>query len=161
MIGLRGLIAVGSLLLLSACGFHLRDHYQLPDSLQQVAVQSTTSDRLADIIRQQLINAGAALNTDAKTRLKITGDRLERRTLSLFKSGQVAEYQLLYQIDYQILLPKHQPIAMHIEVARDYQDDPNYVLAKTREREILVEEMRVEAARRMVRQIIARLNDEL
>lgn len=46
-----------------------------------------------------------------------------------------------------------------LEVYRDYQDDPNFALAKTREREVLVSEMREEAARQLLRQTIALLSE--
>ena len=87
-------------------------------------------------------------------------DQLERRTLSLFESGQVAEYELLYRVNYQVIRNGELIIEDTIEVARDYQDDPNFALAKTREREMLVAEMRDDAARRLVRQMISEFADD-
>ena len=89
--------------------------------------------------------------------IAINRDELSRRTLSLSGSGQVAEYELIYSVDYSINEANKDPVDLRIEVYRDYQDDPNFALAKTRERELLVAEMREEAARRMLRQILAQL----
>lgn len=146
------------------CGFQLRDNYQLPEALQQMRISSNNSFELEDSLKQRLLTAGIQWTVDNPenehiAELQVLSDKLERRTLSLFESGQVAEYELLYQVDYQILREGKVVYQDSIEVARDYQDDPNFALAKTRERELLVSEMRDDAARRVVRQIISRFSN--
>ncbi|WP_243734480.1 MULTISPECIES: LPS assembly lipoprotein LptE [Idiomarina] len=148
---------------LSACGFQLRDNYQLPATLQQMQLQSVSSLQLEASLRQRLLTAGIQLSDQAAAdvaQLRVLSDQLERRTLSLFESGQVAEYELLYRVNYQVIRNGELIIEDTIEVARDYQDDPNFALAKTREREMLVAEMRDDAARRLVRQMISEFADD-
>ncbi|WP_290654706.1 LPS assembly lipoprotein LptE [Idiomarina sp.] len=148
---------------LSACGFQLRDNYQLPATLQQMQLQSVSSLQLEASLRQRLLTAGIQLSDQAAAdvaQLRVLSDQLERRTLSLFESGQVAEYELLYRVNYQVIRNGELIIEDTIEVARDYQDDPNFALAKTREREMLVAEMRDDAARHLVRQMISEFADD-
>ncbi|PYE35346.1 LPS-assembly lipoprotein [Idiomarina fontislapidosi] len=155
-----------SLLMLSGlngCSFQLRDSYQLPTNLQAVRLDSIDSLELEASLTQRLLTAGIQV-VDASTRssttvIRVLSDGLERRTLSLFESGQVAEYELIYQINYQVVREGQTEYDGQVEVARDYQDDPNFALAKTRERELLVSEMRDEATRRLVRQLISEFSD--
>ncbi|MGM0481278.1 MAG: LPS assembly lipoprotein LptE [Pseudomonadota bacterium] len=156
------LLAVSLLLFgLTACGFQLRDNYQLPQTLQQMRIESVNSQELEASLRQRLLTAGIQLTEQDSeiAELRVLSDKLERRTLSLFESGQVAEYELLYRVEYQIVRAATVTYQDTIEVARDYQDDPNFALAKTREREMLLAEMRDDAARRIVRQIISEFSD--
>jgi LPS-assembly lipoprotein len=89
----------------------------------------------------------------------VLDDTLDRRTLSLSQSGQVAEYEMIYTVYYQLIKQGEVSAQQQVEVYRDYQDDPNFALAKTREREVLVQEMREEAARLLLRQTIAYLTE--
>lgn len=159
----QSLLSVIVMITLSACGFQLRDNYQLPATLQKIQLQSVSSLQLEASLRQRLLTAGIQLNDRAAAdvaQLRVLSDQLERRTLSLFESGQVAEYGLLYRVNYQVIRNGELIIEDTIEVARDYQDDPNFALAKTREREMLVAEMRDDAARRLVRQMISEFADD-
>ena len=159
----QSLLSVIVMITLSACGFQLRDNYQLPATLQQMQLQSVSSLQLEASLRQRLLTAGIQLSDQAAAdvaQLRVLSDQLERRTLSLFESGQVAEYGLLYRVNYQVIRNGELIIEDTIEVARDYQDDPNFALAKTREREMLVAEMRDDAARRLVRQMISEFADD-
>ena len=148
---------------LNSCSFQLRDSYQLPANLQAVRLDSIDSLELEASLTQRLLTAGIQVvdggTSNSTTIVRILSDQLERRTLSLFESGQVAEYELIYQINYQVIRDGETEYNGQVEVARDYQDDPNFALAKTRERELLVSEMRDEAPRRLVRQLISEFSD--
>jgi LPS-assembly lipoprotein len=148
---------------LNGCSFQLRDSYQLPTNLQAVRLDSIDSLELEASLTQRLLTAGIqvvdASTSSSTTIIRVLSDQLERRTLSLFESGQVAEYELIYQINYQVIREGNIEYDGQVEVARDYQDDPNFALAKTRERELLVSEMRDEATRRLVRQLISEFSD--
>ena len=85
--------------------------------------------------------------------LMLQQDSLERRTLSLFPNGQVAEYELIYRVQYQLLLPGQELQQFQFELTRDYQDDPNQAAAKAKELELMLGELRQQAANRIVRQL--------
>jgi LPS-assembly lipoprotein len=146
------------------CGFKLRGDYGLPTGIQQLqllAVQKNTP--LHRILSKQLqgINIDVWDNTASASQMNeqvdvivyLSSDQLERRLLSLFSSGQVAEYELVYTIKYQIQFPAHDALEIELDVTREYQDDPDAVLAKSRELDLIQNEMRQEAANRIIRQI--------
>lgn len=146
---------------LSACGFQLRDQYALPDVLRYVHLDASSQSDFTEIAAARLSLAGVTLVADANGQpspavIQILDDSLDRRALSLSASGQVAEYELIYSVRYALhRQPGADPILGELEVHRDYQDDPNFALAKTREREVLLREMREEAARTLLRQVVA------
>ncbi|MBY6063425.1 hypothetical protein CWI80_02610 [Pseudidiomarina sediminum] len=158
---MRQLIIGLCLLSLTACGFQLRGDYQLPPSLQQVVISAPQFSEFAEHAKQRFELAGAEVLSSGTglTQLEILNDDLSRRTLSLSASGQVAEYELIYHVSYILIQASGERRPMQLEVFRDYQDDPNFALAKTREREVLVAEMREQAAQRLVRQVIATLGE--
>jgi LPS-assembly lipoprotein len=83
--------------------------------------------------------------------LRIISDKLDRRTLSVFENGQVAEYELIYTVNYHVRFPDEDPIVFRFELNRDYQDDPNFELAKSRELSLLLRELRQSAADKILR----------
>ncbi|EKE67619.1 LPS assembly lipoprotein LptE [Gallaecimonas xiamenensis] len=139
-------------LLASGCGFHLKGSYEMPQAYKQVNLTSFDHyARITKLVSQSLTVSGVALGQGPE--VHIVSDRLDRQTLSLFSTGQVAEYELVYTLNWQLILPEQEPEQHVIEVRRDYQDDPARTLAKDRERDLLLEEMRKEAADRLVRQL--------
>lgn len=146
------------------CGFKLRGDYGLPtgiEQLQLLVAQNNTP--LHRILGKQLksFNIEVWDNTASPAQVKeqvdaivyLTSDQLERRLLSLFSTGQVAEYELVYTIKYQIQFPEQDAQEIEFDVTREYQDDPDAVLAKSRELDLIQNEMRREAASRIIRQI--------
>ena len=83
--------------------------------------------------------------------LKILQDALDRRTLSVLPNGQVAEYELIYKVKYQVVIENQPSQNFEFELNRDYQDDPDLALAKSRELTLLLSEMRQLAADRILR----------
>lgn len=147
---------------LSACGFHLRGDYLLSDELQTLYVSSSdVHGELTRLVKQHLsrnqVKVLKQRNTQAPE-LRIISDKLERRTLSVFQNGQVAEYELIYAVHYQLRFPSknegeesEEPKDFRFELYRDYQDDPNLALAKSRELSLLLSEMRQSAADKILR----------
>lgn len=141
--------------LLAGCGFHLRGNLPL-SQFPAIYVQSEAHSELAALLEQRFRqNKVALLNAYQQDRpaINILKDTLERRTLSLFANGQVAEYELIYKVEYQIQLAGQEPQRYQFELFRDYQDDPNQALAKAQELELLLSELRQQAANRIIRQL--------
>jgi len=147
--------------MLSACGFQLRGEYLLSDELQTLYVSSSdVHGELTRLVKRHLTHNQVKVlkqkNVDAPE-LRIMSDKLDRRTLSVFQNGQVAEYELIYAVHYQLRFsPKEgeqliEPQDFRFELNRDYQDDPNSALAKSRELSLLLSEMRKSAADKILR----------
>lgn len=152
------------MLMVVGCGFKLRGDYGLPVGIQQLQLLATQNNTpLHRILGKQLqsFNIEILDNTASAAQIDETvdvivylkSDQLERRLLSLFSTGQVAEYELVYTIKYNIQFPAQDAQEIEFDVTREYQDDPDAVLAKSRELDLIQNEMRQEAANRIIRQI--------
>lgn len=146
-------------LLLAGCGFRLRGSYLLPEQLSTLYVQS--HDEYSEV-SQQLKRLLKANNTQLLSQaspeypvVQLQGDKLDRRTLSIFSNGQVAEYELIYSVEYALRLPQQDATKQKVEIYRNYQDDPDAALAKSKELELIINEMRQQAADRIMRQLAA------
>ncbi|AAN54243.1 LPS exporter LptE [Shewanella oneidensis MR-1] len=137
----------------AGCGFKLQRSYQIPEQLNQLSLSS--SDEYSELTR--LVRERLRLNNvkivDAANDvpvLRLITDSLERSTLSLYPTGNVAEYELIYFVEFAVALPGKEAQPFKIEIRRDYLDDPRTALAKSREMELLVKEMRIQAADRIL-----------
>lgn len=143
--------------LLSSCGFHLKKASSLPDDLATLTLNGDDekSALFAMLGKELTLSKVELLDTPKKSvaQLYLHKDRLERQTLSLFKNGQVAEYELAYSVRYLLKRPGKEAIEQRFELYRNYQDDPDNALAKAKELELLLNEIRMQASRRIVREL--------
>ncbi|KGJ94075.1 LPS-assembly lipoprotein LptE [Colwellia psychrerythraea] len=150
-------IALLTTSLLSACGFQLRGDYLLDDELQTLYVSSSDiHGELTRLVKLSLTRNQVNVLKRSKAdipELRILSDKLDRRTLSLFSNGQVAEYELIYSVRYQVRFTGEDAKEFRFELYRDYQDDPNLALAKSRELALLLSEMRASAADKILRDL--------
>jgi LPS-assembly lipoprotein len=159
--------------LLQGCGFKLRGSQALPSFLNNVVILtqfdylplSRALDKrlpvyqLNSIVGENTIPEGIEPTTVVV--IKLQPEELERRLLSVFSTGQVAEYELIYTVDYEVIFPFADPISASVAVAREYQDDPDQVLAKSRELELVLSQMREESADRIIRLLSSQYSEAL
>ncbi len=141
-------------LMLSSCGFQLRGSLPL-EKYPAVYLQGDKHSELLQQLGTQLERNQVKLldSSDATAAIFVLdSDSLQRRTLSLFPTGQVAEYELIYKVNYQLILPGQEPRPYQIELYRDYQDDPSRALAKSKELDLMLTELRSQAVARIIRQ---------
>ena len=149
------ILAISSIV--SSCGFRLKGQYYLPESLQVLYV--TADKRFSPLAKQVKLrlkqNDVSVIEKDIEgvSELKILPEQFQRRTLSLFPNGQVAEYELLYQIKFQLYEPNKDVQEFSVELSREFQDDPTNALAKQKERELILSELRVMASDRILMQL--------
>lgn len=151
--------ALGSVLLAlvimtsAGCGFQLQRSYQIPPQLTTLHLSSQDEySELTRLVRERLRLSNVNLVASSKdvADLRLINDSLERATLSLYPTGNVAEYELIYQVKIAVTLPDSDPRFYDVEIRRDYLDDPRTALAKSREMDLLTKEMRIQAADRIV-----------
>lgn len=137
----------------AGCGFKLQRSYQIPEQLNQLSLSSTDEySELSRLVREQLRLNNVKI-VDAASDipvLRLVTDSLERSTLSLYPTGHVAEYELIYLVEFVVVLPGKEAQPFKVEIRRDYLDDPRTALAKSREMELLTKEMRIQAADRIL-----------
>lgn len=137
----------------AGCGFKLQGSYQIPEQLNQLSLSSADEfSELTRLVRERLRLNNVKIVDAAKDIpvLRLINDSLVRSTLSLYPTGNVAEYELIYFVEFAVALPGKEAQPFKIEIRRDYLDDPRTALAKSREMELLVKEMRIQAADRIL-----------
>ncbi|MDF2179340.1 LPS assembly lipoprotein LptE [Aliiglaciecola sp. CAU 1673] len=156
-LAIRLTLLTAILTLLSGCGFQLRGSDLLLDHFSQLHLASdnphaplarTMKDRLDRYEVQVLANPA-----EGAPNLYLYPEQLDRTLLSLFATGQVAEYELIYHVRYEIQMPGEEARLVQFNLSREYQDDPDAVLAKSRELNLILDELRARAADRIIRQL--------
>jgi LPS-assembly lipoprotein len=141
---------------LSSCGFHLKKASSLPDNLKTLTLKGDDEKSSLFLnLKKELKASNVELTPSAKNvaQLYLRKESIERQTLSLFQNGQVAEYELAYGVSYVVKRPGEKAIEKRFELYRNYQDDPDHALAKAKELEMLISEIRKQASRRIVREL--------
>ncbi|MCL1058241.1 LPS assembly lipoprotein LptE [Shewanella gelidimarina] len=142
-----------SVLLSAGCGFKLQGSYSIPEQLQTLSLSSQDEySELTRLVRERLrLNRIAVVEpTDEIPTVRIISDSLDRSTLSIYPTGNVAEYELIYQVSFAVQLPDAESQRFEVDIHRDYLDDPRTALAKSREMQLLLKEMRNQAADRII-----------
>ncbi len=153
------LVAVASFATAS-CGFHLRTSFNLPAEIQTLSV--TSADQYSNLSRemkQQLRIHDIDIVEPEKnvSNLHLAGESYEESTLSLYQTSRVAEKQFRYSVNYSVTLPEQGSYDFSTSLSRTYLDNPLTALAKSIEVEMLMQEMRIEATKQIMRQL-TRLN---
>lgn len=149
-------------LVLSACGFQLRDAIQLPADLGPLRVVAPDPySPLAESLSQALTRAGAIAAADPASQdvatLRIVSERWGSTPLSIDAFGRAQEYTLRYAVifeleraDDSILVPQQV-----IELTRDYVTSATRSLGTASEQELLGNELRREMVASILRRIDA------
>ncbi len=146
-----------TLLFTSGCGFKLQRSYSISDSFKTLNLSSQDEySELTRLVRERLrLNSINVVDAKADVpTLHLINDSLDRTTLSLYPTGNVAEYELNYFVSFAVQIPDREAQIFNVDIHRDYLDDPRTALAKSREMELLVKEMRIQAADQII-QILA------
>lgn len=97
------------LVLLTACGFHLRNAPDLPPSMRHIYIAapgSNNGDLLRELRRDLASDDTEVLETPigATTTLSIIGVTNTSRPLALSRTGQPLEYRVTYQVEFSLLV---------------------------------------------------------
>ncbi|CNH40609.1 LPS assembly lipoprotein LptE [Yersinia pekkanenii] len=152
LLGLAVLVTAG-------CGFNLRGTTQVPPELQKLLLESSDPyGPLTRAIRQQLRLSNVTIVDDPMRQdlptLRVIGSSESQDTVSIFQNGVTAEYQLVLHVQAQVLIPGHDIYPLRVNVFRTFFDNPLTALAKAAEADVIRQEMREQAAQRLVRQLL-------
>ncbi len=151
----NGMLALAAAGLLTACGFHLRGQYAMPEHLKALTL---TVPAAHGALKAELELALARVNVttgDGDTELEVLREILTRQTTTVDSRAKAAEYTLIYAVDYRV----HRQDAkvpgktQSLILRRGYQYDSTSVVGKNTEEENLVRELRQDVARQIVRQL--------
>jgi LPS-assembly lipoprotein len=150
-----------TLLLLTACGLHLRGHgiNDAKFAFHSIYIQSPGETQFTKALRRGLesykVEVSQAPEKSDLT-LEIVYETKEKQITALNSSGHVIEYQLRYRISlraYDRQQNEWLP-ATEIQQKRIFPYDDTLVLAKSQEEEMLYDDMRMD----MAQQVLRRLN---
>ncbi len=154
---LSKLLLVGSLLLLSACGFALRGPVALP--FKSIYVGLPESSALGGELRRQIrANGQTQISSElqaAEVVLEVMGETREKQILSLNAQGRVREYNLLYGFRFRVRDQKGQELLapVDLQLKRNITYNETQALAKEAEEGLLYRDMQND----LVQQIMRRL----
>lgn len=143
-------------MLLSACGFHLRGDYLLPDDVNQLSLTSYDEySTLTKDLRKQLTRNGIEIVPPSSQvpNLHLIKESDGDTTVSIYQNSRAAEKQLNYSVQYRITIPGESSQTFSTSVTRSYLDNPQASLAKSIEEDLLLDEMRQQASQQILRQM--------
>ena len=148
--------------LLSGCGYQLRGNIDLPSDLKQVSVVSQKYSDLVRNISQRFSNSDIKVVNKADRdlyRVKIVSEVFNRRQLSINISGRVNEYELIYNVTYQISGPDEKSKEETLTLYRDYSFDENNIMGNADREAQIKKEMTSNAASLIFTKLIARIKN--
>lgn len=136
--------------LISACGFNLRETQPLSEVMQQVGLKGIKSDSdFGSVLKIAFTDARSQLieNGDLPAQLNISDLEESRRVLSYDTDLEVRQYLLYMKFSYSIIVngKQHGPYLLNLDNTLNY--DADYVLGKQEEQRTIRKALRENAAR--------------
>lgn len=155
---LGGMVALS--LLLSACGFKLKQAHPLPFNTLYTNISENTAFG-AQLRRLLTVNSPNLrfVNTPEQAEVQLIQEQLQRslRDLSLDPSGQVENYELKVDLIFSVLDSSGQYVLSPTQLVstRDIPNSPNATEAKAQEINTLFESMEMSLVDRLLRRLTA------
>lgn len=142
---------------LTACGFHLRGSYKVPAFLQEVTLRAPHDSKDFEKQMRLALERRNIIPEGGDVLLEITRENITRQTSTVDSSAKAAEYTLIYTVEYRVgtVDGKVYGDRQNLILRRSYQYSTTNVVGKSTEEETLVQELRVDAAQQIVRQLAA------
>lgn len=158
----RALALLIAPLLLSACGFQLR---QAPDFVfDSVYVAAPASSQLGNELKRNLASNGALRvlaeptpPQQAQVVLDLLAEQREKVVVGLNATGQVREFQLRTRIRFRLRTPQGKELIPDTELLlqRDISFNESAVLAKESEENLLYRDMQTDIVQQLMRRLAA------
>jgi len=152
---MKSVLALFCCLVLSGCGFQLLEPNVAPLTLK-VAVRADSAPLLAAALRSRLRLRGLAQSSTEPDRIvSLRAEATDRRLLAIDSNGRAAEYREEHVVQVRANWADEQPGDWEeYRGIRDYAYDESVVLGKSQERQLILRELRIELADRIIENLI-------
>lgn len=159
---MRATLLAVVVLLLSACGFHLRGHSLKPGeqmfAFHSIYVRAPAETPFVAELKQNLKSYHLELaktSDQADLTLDIVSEMPVKLILALNASGQVSEYELHYKVNVRAYDRQQQEWlpASEIDMLSYFNYDNTQILAKAQEEQLLYQSMRSDAVQQVIRRL--------
>lgn len=154
-------VLISTLLVLSSCGYSMRGSINIPSSIKSVSVISDEYSELVNTLNASLVSSNIKLSTSKNNdlyKIIILSEEFNRRQLSINISGRVNEYELIYDVNFELQKPNEKPIKDRITLYRDYAFDENNVMGNSDREDYIKKGMLSTASTLIFNKLIASTN---
>ena len=116
------------LILLSSCGYTMRGTIDIPSSIKEVSIVSDNYSNIVNTLSRSLENSNIKItqnNDKSLFRIVILNESFNRRQLTISTTGRVNEYELIYDVRYELNPPNKKSSSDRITLYRDYSFSEN------------------------------------
>lgn len=156
---MRHLIIILSLTLITSCGWHLRGVMPIPEQFKVLYLQSQAGNSFNRQLKLQLEFNGVTLASTAEDTmavLQIDPLEIDKRTLSVASTGQVAEYELNGRLTARLLrAATDEEHLIELKARRLLTNDINNVVGTSSGEAQQKADMERELVRKLLRQLQA------
>jgi LPS-assembly lipoprotein len=147
-----------ALLLLTACGYHLRGDIELPPGLENIYIEAASGmlqQEMQEALKSSQVKVANSA-TEAGLIIKFSNEEMTSRIISLNTSGRANQFQLIYQLMFSIYEPSGNLLLgdQNVNIKREYFNDQTAVLGKSNEESVI----RTEMYKQAVSSIMSRLS---
>lgn len=139
---------------LTGCGFHLQHETEVPAQFKTMSyVSGDPYGQLSRNIKELLVDNKVTLvdgGTSNYPTLRIISSRINKDTISIYRDGKAAEYQMVLNVEAQVIIANEQIYPITVSIFRSFFDNPAVALAKTAEQTMIEQEMYKQAARQII-----------
>ncbi len=154
-----------SILMLSACGYHLKQAVPLSDAMKQSYLQLDAASPLYRPLAMALGHQGVSLHeavTDAGSRIVVHENSLLKVVQSIGVNNRVQEYRLDYHLVFSVFEGDETTIDKQLlTISRDYSFDIEQITGGQAEEQILREQMYQDMADMIIRRLSKQNNSTL
>lgn len=147
-------------LCLTACGFHLRGMGNTaPFAFKRLYVSAQPAgvgDSLAQLLSYRPDVTVVPKAEQAEAELFIEQEGVDKQILSINRGGRVSEYELIFHMSMRLNLHNQEVISpTALTLRRSYSFDDTNLLGKDAEEQLLIRDMRTDAAQQIMRRLAA------
>lgn len=153
MKSIKVLFLVGTVAMLSACGWHFKNNEVLPPELHTMTFESADQHSdMSRVLRAQLQLNDVRLVKEQKdiAKLRLVGTSSDSKVVSVFKQAREAEKLLTLNVQAIVDVPNKGAYPLEVSVHRTFFDDSRAALAKSAEQEMLMKDMYEQASRQLI-----------